>query len=109
MDDISPKKLAQSIVEKHDRFIMGYSDEFDKMKQITMLTEKRDQLLHWVEENGSKNKYSKELTDTQTELEKLTSSFEQKTPAFYSELGEKIKQHIAAKEYWLGRIGEFKT
>ncbi len=109
MEEISAKKLAQTILEKHDRLVMEYSVEVDKARQVSMLREKKDQLLHWVQENGSKDKYAQELAETQAELAKLIQSFEERTSTHYSELDDKIKQHMKAKEYWVGRIGELKT
>jgi hypothetical protein len=109
MDDISPRKLAQSILEKHDRLIMEYSVEVDKARQINMLKEKKDQLTHWVEENSGKERYSRELAETEAELDKIRASFEEKTSSHYRDLEEKIKQHTRAKEYWNTRIGELKT
>ncbi|MBU0762921.1 MAG: hypothetical protein KKD39_07830 [Candidatus Altiarchaeota archaeon] len=109
MEDISPKKLAQSILEKHDRLIMEYSVEVDRAKQVNMLREKKDQLLHWVEENGSKDKYSKELTETEAELENLMGSFEIKSQNYYNDLEARVKDHMKAKEYWIEKIGELKT
>ncbi len=109
MDEYSPKKLAQALVEKHDRLISEYSDETEKIRQITMLKEKKDQLKHWVEENGSKSKYSKELEDTTKELSQLSESFEEKGPGYYINLDEQIGQHRNAKKYWLEKISELKT
>jgi hypothetical protein len=109
MSGFSPKKMAEALVEKHDRFISGYSDELDKMRQMTMLKEKKDQLRHWVAENGGKAKYSKELEDTENELSQLQTAFKPKTQSYYAGLREKVDEHKKAREYWLGRSGELKT
>jgi len=86
MDDYTPKKLAQGLVEKHDRLIGEYSDEVEKIRQISMLREKRDQLLHWVDEKGSKSKYAMELSETEAELNQLTESFEEKGQSYYKNI-----------------------
>jgi hypothetical protein len=109
MSGYSPKKMAEALVEKHDKFISGYSDELDKVKQITMLKEKKDQLKHWVAENGGKTKFSKELEDAERELGQLQTSFTPKTQSYYAGLKEKVEEHKKAREYWLSRIGELKT
>ncbi len=107
MSDFSPKKLAEELVEKHDRFISEYSDEIERYQQATMLREKRDQLLHWVEENGSKGKYAKELEETQKELKQLLSDYESMSRSQVEGLKNRIQEHRQAREYWLGRVGEF--
>jgi len=109
MDDFSPKKLVEVLAEKHDRFISEYSDEIEKYQQMIMLREKRDQLLHWVNENDSKSKYAKELEDTDKELDQIKSNFKLKSQSHYQGLKEKISEHKKAREYWLGRKGELKT
>jgi len=106
MNDFSPKKLALALVEKHDRFISEYSDEIEKMQQVTMLTEKRDQLVHWIAENGSKGKYAKELEETDKELKNIQSSMKEKPQSHYSALKERIDEHKKARSYWLGKVGE---
>ncbi|MFH0862024.1 MAG: hypothetical protein V1875_03240 [Candidatus Altiarchaeota archaeon] len=106
MSDFKPKKLAEALVEKHDRFIGEYSDEVEKVQQITMLTEKKDQLIHWVDEKVSKGKYQKELEDAEAELKKLQETYKPKNQAHYAGLRERIEEHKKAKDYWLGRIGE---
>jgi flagellar biosynthesis chaperone FliJ len=109
MSDYTPKKLAQALVEKHTRLISEYSDEVEKSKQITMLREKKDQLHHWVEENGSKGKYQKELEETEKELTTLQSSFKPKNQTHYAGLKERIEEHKKARDHWLGVIGETKS
>jgi len=109
MSNFSPKKLAQTLVEKHDRFISEYSDDMEKSKQITMLEEKKDQLFHWVDEKTGKAKFSKELENTERELKQIRESFKPKPQSYYAGLKEKIEEHQKARDYWLGRIGEFKA
>lgn len=109
MDEYSPRKLAQALVEKHDRLISEYSDQVEKIRQVTMLREKRDQLLHWVQENGSKDKYQAELKETEAELGKLTKSFEDLGQSHYKKLEQQIEQQKGAKQYWLDKIDELKT
>ena len=109
MMDYSPKKLAEALVEKHDRFISEYSDEIERMQQAVMLREKRDQLLHWMEENGSKDTYEKELEETERELNQIQESFTVKSQSHYIRLKDGIDEHKIARDYWLGRVGEFKT
>ncbi len=109
MDNLSPKKLAELLVEKHDRLISGYSDEVDKTKQISILKEKKDQLLHWVEEKGTQSKYGQELKDTTAELKKLQTSFTPKNQSYYAGVEQKIRENKEAREYWMGKIGETKT
>ena len=109
MSDFTPKKLAENLVEKHDRFISEYSDEMEKAKQISMLREKKDQLRHWVEENGSKEKFRRELEETDKELTQLQNTYKPKSQSFYSGLKDKIEEHKKAREHWLGQIGESKS
>jgi hypothetical protein len=109
MSGFSPKKLAHSLVEKHDRLISEYSDEMEKTQQINMLKEKKDQLHHWIRENGGKAKFSKELEDTAKELDQLKANFKPKTQAYYVGLKERIEEHKKAREYWMARIGELKS
>lgn len=109
MDDFSPKKLADALIEKHDRLISEYSDEIEKMRQVTMLREKRDQLLNWVDEKDTKSKYSMELVETDKELEGLLGSFEEKNPSFYKEIESQISAHKEAKKYWLDKNNELRT
>lgn len=109
MDGFSPKKLAQMLVEKHDRFISEYSDETERVRQLAMLTEKRDQLIHWVEEKGSRSKYAMELQETEGELEQLQSAHKPKSQGYFEGLRERIEGHKEAKAYWLERIGGLKT
>lgn len=107
--DYTPKMLAEALVEKHDRMISEYSDEVEKIQQVTMLREKRDQLLHWVEENGSKGKYQRELAETEKELEQLSATFQAKSQRHYTKARELIDEHKKARDYWLRRLGELKT
>ncbi|MFH1055656.1 MAG: hypothetical protein V1744_06145 [Candidatus Altiarchaeota archaeon] len=109
MGDFTPKKLAQALVEKHDRLISEYSDEIEKTQQIAMLKEKKDQLLHWVDENGGKSKYYKELEETQKELSHLKETFKPKSQSYYAGVKERITEHKAARDYWLQRVGELKS
>jgi len=109
MDGISPKKLAETLVEKHDRFISEYSDEVEKVRQISMLKEKKDQLHHWVAENGGKQKFAKELKDAENELKQLETAYKPKSQSYYAGMQEKISEHKNARDYWLGRIGELKS
>ena len=109
MDRFSPKKLAEQLVEKHDRFISEYSDELEKVQQITMLNEKKDQLMHWVEEKGSQSKYRKELDDTEGELNQLQVSFKPKAQSYYAGVKERVAEHQEARNYWMAKIGEFKS
>ena len=107
--DFTPKKLAEALVEKHDRLISEYSDEMEKMQQAVMLKEKRDQLLHWMQENGSKDTYSKELEETESELKQSNGSFTVKSQSHYKKIKESIDEHKNARDYWLGRMGELTT
>jgi hypothetical protein len=107
--DVSAKKLAQMLAEKHDRFISEYSDEVDKIKQITMLTEKKDQLVHWVAENGGKDKFSKELDDTSRELSALSQSYKPKPQSYYAGLREHIEEHKKARDHWIAKAKEIKS
>jgi hypothetical protein len=109
MSDFTPKKLAETLVEKHDRFISEYSDEIEKSQQITMLKEKKDQLIHWVEEKGSKSKYQKELEEAEKELKHLQETYKPKNQTHYAGLRERIGEHKKARDYWLGRIGELRS
>jgi hypothetical protein len=109
MSDFTPRKLAEALAEKHTRFISEYSDEIEKMKQLSMLREKRDQLLHWVQENGSRDKYERELADTENELDQLRSSFQLKSEGHYQRLGDVVNEHKKARQYWLEKMGEIKS
>ncbi|MBD3388887.1 MAG: hypothetical protein GF416_07455 [Candidatus Altiarchaeales archaeon] len=109
MSDFSPKKLAEALVEKHDRFISEYSDEVEKMQQVQMLKEKKDQLLHWLDENGSGEKYRLELEETEKELKELKSTFKVKSQSHYAKVRDLIDEHKKARDYWLGRLGELKS
>jgi hypothetical protein len=109
MSDFSPKKMAEALVEKHTRFISEYSDDVEKAQQMTMLREKRDQLHHWLAENGSKEKFKKELEDTDKELKNLQTAFKPKNQAHYAALKENIGEHKKARDYWQSRIGEIKS
>jgi len=107
--DFTPRELAEALVEKHDRFVSEYSDEIERMQQVVMLKEKRDQLLHWVEENGGKDSYGRELEDTERELKQLSGSFTVKGQGHYKQLRESIEEHRKSRDYWLDRLGELKT
>jgi hypothetical protein len=109
MSDFTPKKLAQALVEKHDRFISEYSDEMEKSQQITMLREKQDQLRHWVEEKGSKSKYGLELEETEKELKNLKETFKPKSQTHYASIKQRIEDNKAARDYWMGRVTEAKS
>jgi hypothetical protein len=107
--DYEPRKLAEALVEKHDRFISEKSDEIERMQQAVMLREKRDQLLHWMQENGSKDTYEKELEETERELNQVQGSYTVKNPGHYKKLKDNIDEHKKARDYWLGRMGELTT
>jgi hypothetical protein len=109
MVDLSPKELAQSLVEKHDNMISAASDELEKSRQIAVLKEKADQLAHWVLEKDGDGKFEKELEETRRELEKLSDSFKPKSQSYYKGLSERIDEHKKARDYWLGKVGELKT
>jgi hypothetical protein len=109
MNGYTPKKLAEALVEKHDRLMCEYSDEVEKVQQITMLREKADQLKHWAADAGANSKFAKELAEADKELTQLQSSFKPKSQTHYAGIKEKIEEHKKAKEYWLGRIGEMKA
>jgi len=85
------------------------SDEIEKMQQLTMLREKRDQLMHWVAENGGKEKYSQELEETTKELENLKSDFKPKQSSHYQKIRESIQEHKKARSYWMSKLKETKT
>jgi|WetSurMetagenome_2_1015567.scaffolds.fasta_scaffold829805_1 hypothetical protein len=109
MSGFTQKKLAGTLVEKHDRFISEYGDELETAQQLTMLREKKDQLLHWMEENGSKGKFFKELEDTENELGNLKAAFKPKNQSHYAGLREKIEEHKSARTYWLQKMSELKA
>ena len=77
--------------------------------QAVMLREKRDQLLHWMQENGSKDTFEKELEETERELNQVQGSYTVKNPGHYKKLKDNIDEHKNARDYWLGRMGELTT
>jgi len=109
MSGLTPKKLAESLVEKHDRFIAEYGDELEKSKQVLMLREKRDQLVHWMEENGSKGKFAREFEDTEREYKGLMATFKPKGQSYYEGLKGKVEENKKARSFWLEKAGGTKA
>ncbi|MFC2162909.1 hypothetical protein ACFLRF_04440 [Candidatus Altiarchaeota archaeon] len=105
MDELTPRKLASILVEKHDRFITEYSEEVEKWEVYSMLKEKRDQIMHWIEDD-EEGKFAKELDSTQKELDDLGNVVKSSSKAHYNTIKLSVKEHSKSREYWLQKLKE---
>ncbi|MFH1404022.1 MAG: hypothetical protein ABIH11_07125 [Candidatus Altiarchaeota archaeon] len=105
MDDLTPKKLAGILVEKHDRMITEYSADVERWENISILREKRDQLKHWVEDD-KEGKFSKELEDTEKELSELEGALSISSRQQYASIKKSVTEHVEARNYWFNKLKE---
>jgi hypothetical protein len=106
MDGLNPRGLAETLAEKHDRFIKKYSAELGAGERVSVLREKKDQLKHWVADDKSNQKHAKALAAVEAELKEIEDSGLLKPASYYKGLKEKIGEHTESKEYWVNKARE---
>ncbi len=107
-DDLTPKKIVNILIEKHDRFISEYSSDMERWERINMLKEKRDQLLYWIEDD-KEGKFSQEFEDCSKELEGLEDQMSISSLAQYKNNKQAVASHKVAKKYWLKALKELSS
>ena len=105
MEDWTPKKLTEALIEKHDRLIQEYSDSMEGLERLAVLKEKKDQLEYWVDSDGAEN-FLKELSSTKKELEKLEKNLIA-TDLRPNELRKRVSDHVQSKKYWVKKLKEY--
>jgi len=100
--NITVEDLKKQLLEKHKKQLVEAKTTLTNIDRIKILTEKLDQLTHWVEESKGKKKdaYAKRKEAAETELAKLKgeTTITQKSSA--KQLEEKIRDHEKAIEHW---------
>jgi hypothetical protein len=110
---ITPKQLSKKLVEKHNRLLTEHTKEFDLLHELFVLSEKQDQLEHWIDDamndddekkckayKKQKEKSEKDILRTTKELEKLKTQDGYDPKQRYNSLKNIIDSHREAINYW---------
>ena len=100
-DKVKTEDLPKTLIEKHERMLEESKRAHENIGRIRILTEKLDQISHWVEDSKGKQKqaHMKLLDDAKDELDKLRGEATS-SKINGKELEKKIKSHEEALAYW---------
>lgn len=106
IEEISPKRLCETLIEKHDYYINEYQNSIESQKRLTILREKKDQLENWVADAGGEA-FKKEYEQTVQELEKLEENMIS-TDMNYNQMKSRLDEHKKSKAHWVKKLEEYK-